>query len=139
MKPFSLEKTFSHVFISISVVAFFCYLHFTYLVDLPSYDDYDTTLNFLLENPNFTFSSLINPHNDHIIFFTRAIAVTYFKLFHVLSFKNLVLIQNLFLFGNFILILWITKIESIRFQASQKKLAKPDFPMIQIRVPIKLQ
>lgn len=116
MKPFSLEKTFSHVFISISVVAFFCYLHINYLVDLPSYDDYDTTLNFLLEHPTFRFSSLINPHNDHIIFFTRAIAATYFKLFHVLSFKNLVLIQNLFLFGNFILILWITKIESIRFQ-----------------------
>lgn len=116
MKPFSLEKTFSHVLISISVITFFCYLHFTYLVDLPSYDDYDTTLNFLLENPNFRFSSLINPHNDHIIFFTRAIAVTYFKLFDVLSFKNLVLLQNLFLFGNFILILWITKIESIRFQ-----------------------
>lgn len=112
----SLDKTFMQLIVSASIILLFYFLHFVYLVDLPSYDDYDTTLNFLLENPEFTFSSLIHPHNDHLIFFTRAIAVTYFNLFHVLSFKNLVLIQNIFLFGNFILILWITKIESIRFQ-----------------------
>ena len=102
---------------SIAILLVFVYTLFNDSLNLPSFDDYDATLSFI-KNFYFNnlsgaekFQSLFSRHNEHRILFSRAIAASYFGLFHEINFAHLVIIQNIFLVSFFGVILFLFKDE----------------------------
>ncbi|KQS32600.1 hypothetical protein [Dyadobacter sp. Leaf189] len=101
--------------ISLSAVIFLIFLFtlFGNAINVPSFDDYDTTLNFIrrffFDTGSFSVRKdiLLSRHNEHRILFSKSCAAIYYSLFDQLSFRNLVLIQNIFLLGFFALLLRI--------------------------------
>ncbi|WAC11073.1 hypothetical protein [Dyadobacter pollutisoli] len=102
-------------YLSISLsIAIFLIFGFTLLhnaLNAPSFDDYDTTLNFIRRfyYENFGFGIrrdiLLSRHNEHRILFSKSTAALYYYLFHEINFTNLVVFQNVFLVGFFALIM----------------------------------
>jgi hypothetical protein len=68
-------------------------------VNLPIKDDYDAILNFILDFRSASFSQkialLFSQHNEHRIFHSRLIYVTYYMLFGEINFRHLILIGDL--------------------------------------------
>ncbi|WP_031529418.1 hypothetical protein [Dyadobacter crusticola] len=115
--------------ISLSGAIFLIFLFtlFVNAINVPSFDDYDTTLNFIrrffFDTDSFSMRAdiLLSRHNEHRILFSKSCAAIYYSLFDQLSFRNLVLIQNIFLLGFFALLLRIV---------SYSKLLSPELVLI---------
>jgi len=104
-----------YISIGLSVIIFFIF-SFTLLHDslsVPSYDDYDATLSFIKKfyfEPHTFFEKiemLFSRHNEHRIFLSRLVAVTYYYFFNQLNFAHLVIFQNIFLIGSLALLVMI--------------------------------
>ena len=99
--------------LSIAIFLVFCVTLFTNTLNIPSFDDYDTTLGFIkrIFFDDYTakgkFEILFGRHNEHRIVFSRLTAAAYFSIFHRVDFANLVFFQNLLLICFFILMLRI--------------------------------
>ncbi|MCF0062154.1 hypothetical protein MUK70_23215 [Dyadobacter chenwenxiniae] len=99
--------------LSIAIFLIFCVTLFSSTVNIPSFDDYDTTLGFIkrIFFDDYTakgkFEILFGRHNEHRIVFSRLAAAAYFSIFHRVDFANLVFFQNLLLICFFILMLKI--------------------------------
>jgi hypothetical protein len=107
--------------LSIALFLIFLYTLFTNALNVPSFDDYDTTLNFIkrfyFENNLFPekLKMLFGRHNEHRIFFSKLTAATYYGLFHKINFAHLVLFQNIFLLAFFGLMLAIMRMQKLLF------------------------
>ncbi|TLV00006.1 hypothetical protein [Dyadobacter luticola] len=106
-----------------AIVLIFLYTLFKNAQNTPSFDDYDTTLNFIRRfyfdnNPiNVQKDILLSRHNEHRIVFSKAAAAIYFYIFHEINFRHLILFQNILLIAFFGLLLVLLK---------QKKLLVPE-------------
>ena len=58
---------------------------------------------------------LFHNHNEHIILLSKITALVYYKIFGEISFKNLIIFQNLFLFGHIWLIIKVCSLQKINF------------------------
>ncbi|MCF0043536.1 hypothetical protein [Dyadobacter fanqingshengii] len=99
--------------LSIAIFLTFCVTIFNNTLNIPSFDDYDTTLGFIkrIFFDDYTAKGkleiLFGRHNEHRIVFSRLAAAAYFSIFHQVDFANLVFFQNLLLICFFILMLKI--------------------------------
>ncbi|MCF2489534.1 hypothetical protein [Dyadobacter sp. CY347] len=99
--------------LSIAIFLVFCVTLFTNTLNIPSFDDYDTTIGFIkrIFFDDYTAKGkveiLFGRHNEHRIIITRLAAAAYFSIFHQVDFANLVFFQNLMLIGFFVLMLVI--------------------------------
>ncbi len=107
--------------LSIALFLIFLYTLITNVLNVPSFDDYDTTLNFIrrfyFDNSLFSerLETLFGRHNEHRIFFSKLTAATYYGLFHRINFAHLVLFQNIFLLAFFGLMLAVMKGQKLLF------------------------
>ncbi|PWJ57737.1 hypothetical protein CLV98_106209 [Dyadobacter jejuensis] len=83
-------------------------------LNLPTYDDYDTTLAFIKQfyfdqwtAGQSTFTYLIQQHNEHRILLSRLATLLYYHLFGHINFAHLVYLQNGLLFLVFFYIVHI--------------------------------
>ncbi|MCE6989180.1 hypothetical protein [Dyadobacter sp. CY323] len=101
--------------LSIALFLIFLLTLFQNALNAPSFDDYDTTINFIrrffFENHSIEIRQdiLLSRHNEHRILFSKIVAASYYYLFHQISFRNLVLLQNLMLLGFYVLTLNLLK------------------------------
>lgn len=101
--------------IGLSVVIFlvFGYTLFQNALNAPSFDDYDTTVNFIRRfyfqylDPKIRFEILLSRQNEHRILVSKTLAAIYYYLYKEVNFAHLVWLQNIFLFGFFGLMLMI--------------------------------
>ncbi|MCF2495761.1 hypothetical protein [Dyadobacter chenhuakuii] len=99
--------------LSIAIFLVFCVTLFSNTLNMPSFDDYDTTIGFIkrIFFDDYTAKGkveiLFGRHNEHRIIITRLAAAAYFSVFHQVDFANLVFFQNLMLLCFFILMLVI--------------------------------
>lgn len=99
--------------ISLSVAIFlaFGYVLFQNALNAPSFDDYDTTVNFIRRfffehfDLQTRLKVLLSRQNEHRIFLSKSLAAVYYHTFGELNFRSLVLIQNIFLVAFFALLL----------------------------------
>ncbi|MCE7068258.1 hypothetical protein [Dyadobacter sp. CY326] len=107
--------------LSIAIFLIFAYTLFTNTLNLPSFDDYDTTLGFIkrIFFDDYTLLGkleiLFSRHNEHRIIFSKSAAAAYYSIFHQVDFANLVFFQNLFLIGFFVLMLFVMKQNSMLY------------------------
>ncbi|KAA0990575.1 hypothetical protein [Dyadobacter aurulentus] len=95
--------------IALSIAIFFIFLFtlFQNALNAPSFDDYDTTLNFIrrfyFDTESFTMRKdiLLSRHNEHRILFSKSCAAIYYSIFGQLNFRDLVIFQNVFLLAFF--------------------------------------
>lgn len=83
-------------------------------VNQPSFDDYDATFQTLqryLQAPDFLqkLSVLFLPHNEHLIVSSRGLSILYFHLTGNINFRNLILLQQFFLLGVYVLTLALAR------------------------------
>ena len=101
--------------LSIAIFLIFAYTLFENALNAPSFDDYDTTINFIQDFyfKNHSFESkadiLLSRHNEHRILFSKSCAALYYYFFKQINFRHLVIFQNIFLLGFFGLMLFILK------------------------------
>jgi hypothetical protein len=97
--------------LSIAIFLIFGYTLLHHALNAPSFDDYDTTLNFIRRfyYENFGFGIrrdiLLSRHNEHRILFSKSSAALYYYLFHEINFTHLVIFQNIFLLGFFVVLM----------------------------------
>ncbi|KAA6440055.1 hypothetical protein FEM33_05475 [Dyadobacter flavalbus] len=109
-----MSKYFS-IGLTLAIILVFGFTLFNNVLNAPTFDDYNTTLDFIrrfyFENNTFTgkVSEIFNRHNEHRILISKAAAAVYYGLFHYINFAHLILFQNLFLCGFFVLMLALAK------------------------------
>ncbi|GGC02627.1 hypothetical protein [Dyadobacter sediminis] len=109
-----MSKYFS-ISLTLAIILVFGFTLFNNVLNAPTFDDYNTTLDFIrrfyFENNSFggKVSELFNRHNEHRILISKAAAAVYYRLFHYINFAHLILFQNLFFAGFFILVLALMK------------------------------
>lgn len=115
-----MSKYFS-ISLSLAIILIFGFTLFNNILNAPTFDDYDTTLGFIrrfyFENTSFSgkVSEIFSRHNEHRILISKASAALHYRLFHYVDFEHLILFQNLFLFGFFMLVLALMKQQKILF------------------------
>ncbi len=84
-----------------------------YAVNIPWSDDYDSTLGFLLNFKVASFGEklrlLFSQHNEHRIFFSRIICLTYHAMFGPVNFRALTFIGNTQLLLTFFISVYFIK------------------------------
>jgi hypothetical protein len=101
--------------LSIAIFLLFGFTLFTNTLNIPTLDDYDTTVGFIkrIFFDDYTakgkFELLFGRHNEHRIIFSKIVAAAYFSIFQRIDFANLILLQNLLLLCFFVLMLFIMK------------------------------
>jgi hypothetical protein len=109
-----MSKYFS-ISLSLAIILIFGFTLFNNILNAPTFDDYDTTLRFIrrfyFENDTFQEKVLeiLSRHNEHRILISKTSAAVYYGLFHHIDFSHLIVFQNLFLAGFFILVLALMK------------------------------
>ena len=101
--------------LSIAIFLIFGFTLVTNTLNIPTFDDFDTTVGFIkrIFFDDYTAKGklelLFGRHNEHRIIFSRIVAAGYFSIFHRLDFSYLILFQNLLLVCFFGLMLAIMK------------------------------
>jgi hypothetical protein len=97
----------------------FGYNLFQHALNIPSFDDYEATINFIrkfyFQTGSFPqkLSLLFSFHNDHCILISRASAALYYNLFKEVNFAHLIIYQNLFFVAFYVLLLVIMRQENL--------------------------
>lgn len=84
-------------------------------INIPTYDDYDATIDFIRHyyfEPPFSLQKLkllFSFHNEHCIAISRFSAAAYYYLFGEINFRHLILYQNLYFIGFYVVLLMILK------------------------------
>ena len=109
-----MSKYFS-ISLTLAIILVFGFTLFNNVLNAPTFDDYNTTLEFIrrfyFKNDSFSgkVSEIFNRHNEHRIVISKTAAAVYYRLFHYINFAHLILFQNLFLCGFFVLMLALVK------------------------------
>ncbi|CAG5071894.1 hypothetical protein DYBT9623_03870 [Dyadobacter sp. CECT 9623] len=98
-----------YLFITLSAAVFLIFLFtlFENALNAPSFDDYDTTINFIrryyFDTESFKMRKdiLLSRHNEHRILFSKSCAAIYYAIFGQLNFRHLIIFQNIFLLSFF--------------------------------------
>lgn len=105
----------------IPIVGLFLWVMWYDSLNIPSYDDFDSTLSFLryyLEGDvtswKESFAYLIQTHNEHRISMSRFTSLVYYKWAGTLNFTNLIYIQNIYLAAIFALVVFIMRNQKLR-------------------------
>ncbi len=114
----------------ISAFVFFAFILviYQYAVNIPSRDDFGTTLYFIQAHYFGNFdtvgkvTSLFIPHNEHYILFSRLSTALAYTLAGHLDYTALIWYQNIFLLGGYALVLKIVKLQKL--------------PLMELLVPI---
>lgn len=105
--------------LSVAILLIFGYTLLQNALNAPSFDDYDTTVNFIRRYffEHFDVATrlkvLLSRQNEHRIVISKGLAAAYYSLSGEINFRSLVLIQNLFLPAFFILMLAIMKAKGL--------------------------
>ena len=108
-----LRNTYlKYLFIFIPTIVYFIVVH-KYAVNIPSQDDYDAILNFLLRHQQAhgidKFLLLFAQHGEHRILSSRIVYVTYNSIFGGVNFRNLIFIGNIQLLLTFMMLVVFIK------------------------------
>jgi len=101
------------------LIFIFGYNLFQHALNIPSFDDYEATINFIrkfyFQGGSFPqkLSFLFGLHNDHCILISRASAALYYNMFKEVNFAHLVIYQNLFFVAFFVLLLVIMRQQNL--------------------------
>lgn len=101
--------------LSVAILLIFGYTLIQNALNAPSFDDYDTTVNFIRRYFFEHFDAatrlkvLFSRQNEHRIVVSKGLAAAYYAFFGEINFRSLVLIQNLFLPSFFVLMLAIMR------------------------------
>lgn len=96
-----------------SIVGLFLWVMLFDSLNIPSYDDFDSTFHFMRHHleGDITWkdrlSHLLQTHNEHRISMSRLTTLIYFKLAGVLDFTKLIYLQNVYLLAIFVLVIAI--------------------------------
>ncbi|MEZ0611605.1 hypothetical protein ACAW74_24045 [Fibrella sp. WM1] len=93
-----------------------------YAINVPVADDYQATLQFLLDyeaNPTRRFDLLLSQHNEHRIVVSRLLALLNYSLLGEANFRQLLLWQSLFLAGLLWAILRFIRLCGVRLSPQQ--------------------
>lgn len=110
--------------LSVAIVLIFAYTLFQNALNAPSFDDYDTTVNFIrrfyfqLKDPVSRLEVLLSRQNEHRILVSKSLAASYYAAFGNLNFRSLAWIQNLFLPAFFLLALLIMQWKKVLLPAT---------------------
>ncbi|CCG99746.1 hypothetical protein FAES_1736 [Fibrella aestuarina BUZ 2] len=106
----------SIVLIVIALTSYYWVLN-QYAINVPVSDDYQATLQFLLDyeaNPARRFDLLLGQHNEHRIVVSRLLALLNYSLLGEANFRQLLLWQSLFLAGLLWAVLWFIRLCGVR-------------------------
>jgi hypothetical protein len=102
-----------------TLIFIFGYNLFQHSLNIPSFDDYEATINFIrkfyFQGSSFPqkLSLLFSFHNDHCILISRASAAMYYNMFKEVNFAHLVIYQNIFFVAFFVLLLVIMRQQNL--------------------------
>lgn len=110
--------------LSVAIVLAFGYTLLNNALNAPSFDDYDTTVNFIrrfyfeYSDAGSRLKVLLSRQNEHRIVVSKSLAAAYYAAFGTLDFRSLVLLQNIFLPLFFALLLAVMHSRKLLFPAT---------------------